>query len=477
MKTMHLTNRFIIVFSSVLLAAGCKVRQTNIDQSKSLIPSTYNGSNDTTNSAYLQWRIFFKDPQLQSLIDTALKNNRELLIYSQEVMALKAEIKEKKAEYIPFINFSPEYGLEKEPRFTRHGALDEHLDIEPGKRIPNPLQDYRLKLDFAWEIDVWKKLRSAKKAAEYRYLAGIEGRNFLISQLVSEISESYYELLALDNLLELVNQNISIQEKALEVVQQQKNAAKVTQLAVNRFEAQLNNTIALKYQILQKIQAQENKLRFLTGSPNLQIQRNKETLFQDLNDSIFIGVPLQLFYNRPDIRRAEKELMVADLDVYSARMAFMPAFGLVNSFGLGAYSGSVLFNPESMMLNGALEMITPLINRNALNAMLQKAKARQKQAIYNYEQAMIKAFLEVKTQVANIENFRMALQRKIYQVDILNQSVGISNNLFLSAKADYAEVLLTQREALEAKVELIENYLQYNQSRIMLYKSLGGGWK
>lgn len=256
-----------------------------------------------------------------------------------------------------------------------------------------------------------------------------------------------------------------------------KNAAKVTQLAVNRFEAQLNNTIALKYQILQKIQAQENKLRFLTGSPNLQIQRNKETLFQDLNDSIFIGVPLQLFYNRPDIRRAEKELMVADLDVYSARMAFMPAFGLVNSFGLGAYSGSVLFNPESMMLNGALEMITPLINRNALNAMLQKAKARQKQAIYNYEQAMIKAFLEVKTQVANIENFRMALQRKIYQVDILNQSVGISNNLFLSAKADYAEVLLTQREALEAKVELIENYLQYNQSRIMLYKSLGGGWK
>ena len=295
--------------------------------------------------------------------------------------------------------------------------------------------------------------------------------------MVAEIAESYYELLALDNMLAMVEMNIEIQANALKVVRQQKESAKVTQLAVNRFEAQLLNTQNLQYQIRQRMVETENHLNKLCGRYPQAIARNGVNFLDMGKDSLWLGVPAQLLQNRPDIKQAEWQLAASRLDVKVARAHFYPSLGISAGMGYQAFKPGYLVQPESMMYNLAGDVLTPLVNRNAIKAAYNTAKAKQLQALYGYQQSLIDAYVDVLNQQKKVKNFEQSYQTKRKQVDILMQSIQIANNLFFSARADYAEVLLTQREALESKMELIEIKMQQMQAKVFLYRSLGGGWR
>ncbi|MCX7729149.1 MAG: TolC family protein, partial [Bacteroidia bacterium] len=123
------------------------------------------------------------------------------------------------------------------------------------------------------------------------------------------------------------------------------------------------------------------------------------------------------------------------------------------------------------------EFIAPLVNRNALKANYFSAIVQQNKAILDYEQKVINAYTEASNQISKIINLQNAYELKKQQVDALNQCIDISVNLFKNARADYMEVLLTQRDALEAKYELIETKKQQFQATINLYRALGGGWR
>src|SRR5688572_17373896 len=238
------------------------------------IPATFFASRDTISSANVNWKQYFTDPNLTALIDTALQHNQELNITLQEIEISRNEVRARKGEYLPSVEIRAGGGVDKVGRFTNIGAMEATTEIEPGKEMPEPVPDMYIGAFANWEVDIWHKLRNAKKAALNRYLASVEGRNFMVTNLIAEIANSYYELLALDNLLDIIEQNIRIQTNGFEIVQQQKTAAKVTQLAVNRFEAQLLNTKNLQYEIRQRIVETENRIRFLTGGSTAIITRN-----------------------------------------------------------------------------------------------------------------------------------------------------------------------------------------------------------
>lgn len=456
---------------------SCKTMKVDFRDENKYVPESYAESGDTTNIVDLSWRDYFSDANLIVLIDTALVNNQELNITMQEIAISQSEIKARKGEYLPFVGLKAGAGLEKEGEYTRHGAVDEQLEIEPGKSFPNPFSDFGIGVYASWEIDVWKKLRNAKKAAVSRYLSSVEGRNFMVTNLISEIAESYYELMALDNLLDIVERNIEIQGSALQTVKQQKEAAKVTQLAVNRFEAQLLNTKNLQYEIRQRIVETENKINFLVGRFPQPIVRDSESFDNLPIGPVQEGIPSQLLENRPDIRQAELELMAAKLDVKVARANFYPSFKISGGVGLQAFNPAHLIKPESIFYNLLGDLIAPLINRNALKAQYASASAKQIQAIYEYEQTILSGYIDVLNQLAKIDNFSKSYETKAKEVELLNQSVTIANNLFTSARADYAEVLLTQREAVESRIELIEIKLQQMNAKINIYRALGGGWE
>jgi NodT family efflux transporter outer membrane factor (OMF) lipoprotein len=472
-KIMHRTLPIVFILSLLL---GCKTFQNHVKTESKAVPVSFNNLQDSTSIARINWKEYFSDENLVALIDTALKRNQELNITLQEIEIFRNEVRARKGEYLPFVGIRAAAGLEKEGRYTRHGAVDENGEIMPGRRFPEPLPNYMLESFASWEVDVWRKLRNAKKAAALRYLAGREGRNFLVTNLIAEIADLYYELMALDNHLDIIVRNISLQNNALQIVRQQKDAAKLTQLAVNRFEAQLLNTTSLQYEIRQRITETETRLRFLTGSFDREIPRRSGRFVDIVLDSVSIGIPSQMLVNRPDIRQAELELAAAKLDVKAARANFFPSVRIESGVGFQAFNTAYLFNPESILLGAAGNLVAPLVNRNALIGQYNSATARQIQAVYEYERTILNAYVDVVNQVSGIENFARNYETKSQEVEILMQSIVTSNSLFRSARADYLEVLLTQREALESKMELVEIRRRQMNSKVNIYRALGGGW-
>lgn len=475
MKVKIIHKLFVAVLVTFLLD-GCVPILRNTKTENKIVPAGFNNSQDTTNTAKIKWKEYFNDPNLVMLIDTALKNNQELNIVLQEIEINKNEIRARKGEYLPFVGLKAGTGLESLPKYTWRGAVEDNLDKKINPEIFESKSDYNIGAYASWEIDVWKKLRNAKKAAVIRYLSSIEGKNFMVTHLISEIAASYYELMAFDNLLEIIQKNIRIQSDALQTIKQEKEAAKVSQLAVNRFEAQLLNTQTLQFDIQQKIIEAQNRINFLTGRFPQTVQRNSIAFNQIVIDSIYSGLPSQLLANRSDIRQAEWDLSAAKIDVKVAKANFYPSFKIIAGAGFQAFSPANLINPESMLYSLGGDLVAPVINRNAIKATYFNANARQIQMVYNYERTILNAYIEVVNQLSRMNNYSQSYNTKSKEVDFLNQSVTISNNLFRSARADYVEVLLTQREALESKIDLVEIKMKQLNAKVSIYKSLGGGW-
>ncbi|WP_370089382.1 TolC family protein [Ekhidna sp.] len=473
MITRTLNKGYILI---ALVAYSC-VPKLSIQEANKVVPEQYAGKRDTTNTAKTNWRTYFNDEYLIALIDTALSKNQELNIFLQELEVAKNEVRARKGEYLPFVDVGAGAGIEKVGHYTRDGAVEENLQIKEGKEFPEPLPDFMIGARARWELDVWRKLRNAKKSALVRYLSSVEGRNFMVTNLIAEIANSYYELLALDSQLEIVMQNIQIQSDALEVVKLQKQSARVTELAVKRFEAQVLDTKSLEFEIRQLIVETENRINFLLGRYPQPIVRDLQKFSDPVPDSIMAGIPSQLLENRPDIRQAELELAAAKLDIHVAKAKFYPSVGITAGIGYQAFNAKYLLTtPESLMYSMFGDIVAPAINRNAIKAVYNSANAQQIQAVYNYEQTVLNAFIEVVNQLSNIDNLKKSYDLKELQVQALTESVDISNNLFKSARADYMEVLLTQREALESRFDLVETKMQQTHAWINIYRALGGGW-
>jgi len=471
-------NKYVVVLGLSALAVGCKAPKVMEVTSKTVVPEAYISSKDTTNTATVQWRNFFTDKNLQSLIDTALQNNQELMITLQEIEIAKNEVRLKKAALFPTVGLRAGSGIEKVGRYTSQGAGDASTEITPGKEMPDPLADFVVGAYANWEVDIWHKLHNSKKAALTRYLATVEGKNFVLSNLVAEVANSYYELQALDNQLLIVQQNIAIQKNALEIVQWQKEAAKETELAVQKFKAEVLKSRSMEFDIRQNIKETENRINFLLGRYPQEIPRDQASVLSIVPKTIAAGIPSQLLNNRPDIKQAELELAAAKIDVKVARAEFFPSLEITAGVGFNAFKPSYLFRtPESLLYNLVGDLAAPLINRNAIKAEFNSANARQLQALYNYEKTVLNAYLEVSNQLSKIDNLEKSYDLKSQQVAALDQSINVSNDLFKSARVDYLEVLLTQRDALETKLELIDTKRDQLNAVVTIYKNLGGGWK
>ncbi len=467
----------ISLFLLVIFTWSCKVAKLPLAESKLKIPISYNGTNDTVKQQLLPWRNYFSDPNLVALIDSALHNNREIEIMSREMQISQNEVMARSGEYRPFVRLGFGAGLEHSGKYTWNGVSEEDLR-SAHKDFPTYVGDQMLQGQFSWEIDVWKKLHNAQASAQLRFLSSIEGRSYAITQLVAEIAHTYYELEILDNQVEMIQQNISLQSDALQMVEVQKTAAKLNQLAVNRFEAQLINTKNLLFDLQQSIVEAENRLYFLTGQfPSQGIKRSKLALTESHILPQANGVPSELLSLRPDIRQATYELEASKLDIKVAKANFYPNITLRAGMGLQSFNPIYLVSPKSLAFNFLGDLMAPIVNKKAITANYNNSSERQKQAVLNYDQTIINAYVDVVNQLSASEKYTKSYLTKAQQVDILNKSIGISIDLFRSARADYTEVLLTQREALEAKMQLIEIKQKQISSEINLYRALGGGWQ
>ncbi|MBK1895280.1 TolC family protein [Chryseobacterium paridis] len=477
------TKSILTAIAVSLVLASCKAPMATVikDEVKENVPQNFGENNQqdaNANSGTTPWRQFFTDPNLVSLIETALKNNQELLITLQEIEIAKSGVLYKKGKLSPTVQAQLGAGVKKSGRYTSEGAGDATTEIEPGREMPDPLGNFEGGLMANWEIDIWKKLRTEKESAVAHYLSTVEGKNFVLSNLIEEVADNYYELLSLDNQLDIIQQYIKLQEKALEISKIQKQAAAATELAVKKFEAELAKSKATEYTIRQQITEKENGINALLGRFPQPIVRTKESFMSTIPQTVYTGIPSQLLANRPDIKQAELELKSAKLDVEAARKEFYPSLEISATLGLEAFKPSYLVKmPESIAYNLVGEVAGPLINKTAIKANFQTADAKQIQALYEYDKTILNAYLDVANLMSKVKNIDQYYKLKSEETHALDQSIDIANQLFRNSRADYLEVLLNQRDALDAKMELVEAKEKQLSTVVDIYKSLGGGWK
>ncbi len=434
------------------------------------------GMNSWENTSHIPLYEFFNDPTLINLIDQALIGNQELKMLSEEIRIANFEIMARQGAYLPFVTVGAGAGIDKPGRYTRAGAVGDQLNIRRDKPFPEPLPDFLVAANLSWQLDIWRELRNARDAATMHYLGTYEGQNYVVTRLVAEIAENYYELLALDNRLEILDQTIKIQEQSLKVAEANKAAGRATELAVQRFLAEVRKNQSEKLIIHQKVIEVENRINFLVGRYPQHIARDSSG-YIDLNmHPLGVGVPAQLLHNRADIRQAERELAAAGLNVKVARARFYPTLDLSAGVGYQAFNPQYLFTtPASLIYGVAGDLVAPLINKKAIKADYLSANAAQLQKLYDYQRTILNAYTEVVNRMSKVENYGQSIKVKKLQLAALDASVDSATKLFQNARVEYVDVLLAQRDLMEARMVLVETKQQQLSAIVNAYQALGGG--
>jgi NodT family efflux transporter outer membrane factor (OMF) lipoprotein len=447
---------------------------------EALPPPSFDGAVSGDNSAQLGVSEFFQDPVLTFLIDQSLAGNRELMVLNEEVEIARAEVWGRTGSYLPGITYGARAGLERRSVFTPEGALDEQIEFLPGKHFPIAVPDFRLGLDLFWRLDIWRELRNARDAAQQRFIAANERRNFFVTRMIADVAENYYGLMALDKRMENLDQTIQLQEQSLTIAIAKKEAARGTELAVQRFLAEVRRNQSEKLIVRQDIIETENKINFLLNRYPQPVERNSAAFYDLTLRPLSLGIPAQLLMLRPDIRQAERELAAAGLDVQVARAHFFPTLDITSGVGYEAFDPKYLFwTPESLIYNVAGGLVGPLINKRAIQAEFRSANAKQLQALYNYQRVILNAFTEVINRVNRVENFSRAVDIKKQQLLALQASVDAASRLFqnprVEEQVEYLEVLLAQRDLRDARTALIEAKREQLSGIVNTYQALGGG--
>lgn len=460
--------------AALLVLGGCvpELPQGAPREANTAVPDSFgNGSADQRSSALVDWREFFGDENLIYLVDTALENNQELNIAIQENLIASYEVMARRGEIFPRLGVGGGAGLDRVGELTSQGQNDEQAGVAQN------LQNYQVGLFVSWEIDIWNRLRNLADAAAYRYLASVQGRYFMTTRLVAEIASLYYELMALDRQLAVVDNSIALQQRAVSAARLQWQAARTTSLAVMRFEAELREFQSRRYEIRQRIVETENRLNFLVGRFPQPVVRSSDRFMDMQPRTVHAGIPSDLLVNRPDIRQAELGLQAAQLDVAAARARYFPRLSLEAGIGYNSFDITHLVDtPGSIFYSIFANLAAPLLNRTGITASYFSSDATQRQAVINYERSILNAYIEVVNRLSLVQNLAQTYTAQQERVDQLAASIDIANRLFMSAHADYLEVLTARRDSLDAQLDLIETKQRQMSAVVNLYQALGGGW-
>jgi NodT family efflux transporter outer membrane factor (OMF) lipoprotein len=420
-------------------------------------------STDTTNLANMPWQELFTDPLLKVYIQEGLYNNPDLQIATQRVIEAEAYFSQSKAVLLPGIN------AKAMSNYTRNS---ENLNPNGSRETGS----YQLGVEAAWEVDLWGKLNSAKRAAYANLLATDAGRKAVQTRLIANIATAYYNLSALDAKLFITKQTIQNDIDLVETVKVLKESGRVTSAAIVQSEAALYAAEVTIPDIEQQIRETQNAFCLLLGRTPQEIQRNP--LSSPLVASLLkTGVPVQLLDNRPDVMQAEYDVMSAFEMTNNARAYFYPSLTLTASTGFASGALDNLLDPASFAANVMGSLTAPIFNKKANVTRLKVSKAQQEEALHNLRYMLLNAGQEVNNALSLYNTAERKIDLRKQQITSLEKSVEYTRELLNYGSASYIEVLNAQQSLLGAQLSKVNDHLQQLNAVVSLYRALGGGWK
>lgn len=465
----HSSNKYIMIVIAATLLSACVTKKYE----RPTTISTDNlyrdkASADSTTIASMPWQSVFKDEKLNALIQKGLNQNLNLKNAIENIVQARASLRQSKLAYYPTLN------LDANATHTKQSEAG--LNFPAGININTLTTTYKLGLSTSWEADIWGKLSSSKRAALATYLSTDAAKQTIQTQLISDIANNYFLLLAYDKQLEITKETLESRIKNVEVIKALKEGAIVTGAAVVQSEANQHAAEVLIPDLKRSIRETENALNILLGQAPGTIERG--TLGnQVIPENIAIGVPAQLLENRPDVRQAEFNFRTAFENTNMAKTYFYPSLTLTASGGFSNLQLTDFFsNSVFYSLIGGLTQ--PLFNQGLNKARLTTAQSKQVQALNNFQQSLLVAGQEVSNALYAYE---MAVEKedsRAKQIEALEKSVDFTQQLLeYSSATNYTDVLTSEQNLLAAQLSGINDNLQKLQAVVDLYRALGGGWK
>jgi multidrug efflux system outer membrane protein len=457
----------------VALLAACRMGK-DYQRSDLSLPTQFASTTATTDSsvADMEWKKFFSDPTLQSLISHALDNSFDIQLAMKRVDEARSYAKQAKVNWGPTISANITASSSFPSKNSLNGlSLKNFLGKEH-------LEDYNLNAGLSWEIDVWGKLRRQREAANAQYLQSYEASRAVQTALVANIASSYFNLLTLDAQLAVARRNVSLGDTIVQFIQLQKQAGQATELAVQQATAQQQTAKILIPQLEQQIAIQENTIHILSGDQPGTIARTMKLQEFKAWEQLSTGIPAAMVSRRPDVRSYEMALVSANARVGVAEASLYPTLSITASGGLNAYEFTKWFNiPKSLFATGLAGVTQPIFQRRALKTQFEVAKLQRDEAAITFRQSAYNAMGEVANALVQIDKLKTQYQLSADQVTLLNSAINNAELLYKSGMADYLEVITAQSNLLQA--ELSNATLQRDQLSAMveLYRALGGGWK
>jgi len=460
-----------ILLIAVLTGSALSCKVTKPFQNAAVVTNDlYRGQNaiDTTTIATLPWESLFADTILNGLIKEGLYNNLNLKTAIQKIAEAQAALGQTKAAFLP--SLSANAGV------TRSEQSVASLNYPPGISVNTLTTAYQVGLTSSWEADIWGQLSSAKKAAYANLLQTDAAKRAVQTQLIADIANNYYNLLALDKELEITNQAVQFRIKDVETMKALKEADVVTGAAVvqseaNRYEAE----VALP-DIKRSIRETENAIDLLLGRGPGPVNRARLDDQKPVSN-LQTGIPSQLLQNRPDVQQAQYAFRAAFEYTNQARTYFYPALTITAS---GGFSNLTLkdFFFNSIFYNIAAGLTQPIFNQGINKARLKTAQAQQMEALNNFQQTLLVAGQEVSN---SLYAYQTAVEKdtaRTKEIAALVKSVDYTEQLLrFSSATNYNDVLIAEQALLAARISSVNDRLQQLQAIVNLYRALGGGWR
>ena len=473
----------------LLTVLGCRVGQQYQRPTIGLVDGYYgtthrpdSASVEPTTLADVNWRDYFEDSTLVTLIDTALTYNIDLLKGAQQTEIDQQNLQLSKANFYPSLGlslfeFNREYFSENYNNYGSNRSRRNH-----GESPPTTLYTERLafttSLFASWEIDLWGKLRWQKEASQASLFRSQEFQKAIQTALVAEVAATYYDMLMINSQIAVAERNLELSRSTLRIVKLQFEADETTSLAIQQTESQILRAESLIPRLEKEYTVLENRLNQLMGRypQPIDIRQNLEDVAFD--ERYVTGVPLDLIKNRPDVAAAEYQLIARNAQVGITQAMKYPSIVLNASAGLNSFQLQNFLDPLGSgfaLLNGAL--FQPLFQNRRLKSNHAIAQAERQLAQLDFKDKVIRAVGDVSNALVTIEKLREEYDIAQERINVTGKGVQDASLLFQSGFATYLEVISAQENALQSELDLANLKRQLILANIELYRSLGGGWK
>ena len=417
---------------------------------------------DSISMAEVSWQNFFSDDLLKGYIQQGLDSNLDIRIALKNIDAAAAFVKQGKAAYEPTLTGSLTYS---------------HIRNSKSSKIPQrDVDNFGLGVNASYEPDIWGKIHSQDKAFVAAYLQTVEAHNAVKSRLIASIATLYYQLMAVDNQVAIAKQSILSRDSSLQTTKALMQSGQLTAVAVKQTEAQLYEAQLLLLSLQQQKRIFENAFCLLLNQPAHAVVRNS-LADQEVTTPLRLGVTSALLANRPDVRQAEFVLINAFELTNMAKSNFYPSLTITAGTGFQSADIEKWVGLNAIFANVAGGLVQPILNRRQIKTAYEVAKAKQAQALFNYQKILLVAGNDV-------SNALFDYQTEVQSIDIIEReytalrtAVDYSNQLLLNGLANYLEVLTARQSALMAELNLVNARLGHLIAVVDLYQALGGGWR